>query len=344
MTIGGRLRMAADMVFHGGIALFFLGCAINLLRDETHSERDIIRVGLNWVPETDHCGFFQAEAAGLYRQAGLKVEIINGGPDVNLPLMVGSGRIDLALGTSFTTLNMQQQGIDAITIASYFQKDPQTLVAHGGQGVTSFDDLRHRPIMVGKFARQEFWQFLKARYGFTDDQLRAYDSNPSAVLADKSAIAQGYVTQDGVLFGSHMPEGMVSFLLADYGFDNYSQTIFGLRGWINAHHEEVRRFVKATAEGYKQCTFGDARVAMAPILERNPEHGVALYYFTQKKMRDLGMIGGGDAKTLGIGAMTDARWHHFFTTMVAAHVYPASLDYKKAYSLEFIGPDNRVMP
>ena len=344
MSLAGKLRAALDIGFHGGVALAFLACAVALFRPEAHGGADRIVVGLNWVPETEHCGFFQAQAAGLYKQAGLDVEIVNGGPDVNLPLLVGAGRIDLALGTSFTTLNMVNNGIDAVTIASYFQKDPQTLIAHGGQGINGFDDLRHRPIMVGNFARQEFWQFLKAKYGFTDDQLRPYDSNPAAFIADKGAVAQGYITQDQVMIGSHMQEPLIAFLLADYGFDNYSQTVFGMRPWIEAHHDQVRRFVKATARGYKDCTFGDPHVAMAPILARNPEHGEPLYHFKQQQMRDLGMIGGGDARTLGIGAMTDARWHHFFTTMVGAGLYPASMDWRRAYTLEFLDPANRVMP
>ncbi|HZV08434.1 MAG TPA: ABC transporter substrate-binding protein, partial [Novosphingobium sp.] len=281
--------------------------------------------------------------------AGLNVEIVNGGPDVNLPLLVGSGRMNLGIGTSFTTLNMQARGIDAITVASFFQKDPQTLVAHGGQGITTLQDMRGRPIMVGNFARSEFWQFLKATQGFTDDQLRPYDSNPSAFLADKTAIAQGYASQDGVMLGTHMPEGMVSLLLADYGFDNYSQTVFGMRGWIEDHHEEVRRFVKATAEGYRRCTYeplrpGDETTAMPEILRRNPEHGVPLYVFKHGKLRSMGFIGGGDAARLGIGAMTEARWHHFYQTMVKAGIYSPTLNWRRAYSLDYVTPDNRVMP
>ena len=334
----------ADIAFHGGITLAFLACAVTLFWDRSAAAPDRITVGLNWIPETEHCGLFQAEAAGLYRKAGLDVEIVNGGPDVNLPLLVSSGRLDLALGTSFTTLNMQARGIDALSIASFFQKDPQTLVAHAGSGISTFDDLHHRPIMVGNLAREEFWQFLKARFGFTDDQLRPYDSNPSAFLADRSAIAQGYVTQDAVLMGSHMPEGMVSFLLADYGFDNYTQAIFGMRRWIEDHHEEVRRFIEATAQGYRDCTYGDVRVAMPAVLARNPEHGVPLYYFKQRQMRDLGLVGGGDAAQLGIGAMTQARWGHFFHTMVAAGLYPKNLDWHRAFTLEFLDSAHRVMP
>jgi len=334
-----RILLILDAAFYGAIAALGLAAAaVTLFHGAGRAAPDKIRVALNWVPETEHCGFFQAEAAGLYRKAGLNVEIQSGGPDVNMPLLVGSGRVELGLGTSFTTLNMINSGIDAETIAAYFQKDPQTLVAHAGQGVQTFEDLKHRPIMVGNFARQEFWLFLKQKYAFTDDQLRPYDYNPAAFLADPRAVAQGYATQDGMLLGSRMKEPLVSFLLADYGFDNYSQTVFGMRRWIDAHPDEVRRFVRATAEGYRQCVEGEAPGAMRLVLARNPEHGEPLYHFKRKMMRQLGMVTGGDAARLGVGAMTDARWKHFFETMVAAGVYPASLDYRRAYTLKFSNP------
>jgi NitT/TauT family transport system substrate-binding protein len=44
----------------------------------------------------------------------------------------------------------------------------------------------------------------------------------------------------------------------------------------------------------------------------------------------------GDATTLGIGAMTDARWMNFFNSMVAARLYPADLEYHAAYTLKFV--------
>ncbi|OIQ63208.1 hypothetical protein GALL_552530 [mine drainage metagenome] len=41
---------------------------------------------------------------------------------------------------------------------------------------------------------------------------------------------------------------------------------------------------------------------------------------------------------MGIGAMTDARWAEFFNMASSQGVYPKTLDYKKAYSLEFVTP------
>jgi NitT/TauT family transport system substrate-binding protein len=54
------------------------------------------------------------------------------------------------------------------------------------------------------------------------------------------------------------------------------------------------------------------------------------------KLKDYGIVDSGDAKTMGIGAMTDARWRDFFDTMSKAGLYPADMDFKRAYTLQFV--------
>ncbi len=58
------------------------------------------------------------------------------------------------------------------------------------------------------------------------------------------------------------------------------------------------------------------------------------------KMREYGIVDSGDAKTLGIGAMTEARWKEFFEEMSAAGVYPASLDYRQAFTTRFVNKNH----
>ena len=292
--------------------------------------------GLNWVPEGEHCGFFQAQARGFYKDAGLDVELRPGNPNVNMPQLVAAGEIDMAMGSSFTTLNMVAHGIKAVTVAAMFQKDPQTLVAHAGQGVSTLEDLKGRPIMVGQFSRNEFWQFLKARYGFSDDQLRPYAYSSVPFLADPKAVQQGYITEDAVLLGKLLPEPPVSILLADYGYDNYATTIFTMASYVAAHPATVLAFVDATRRGYDECVHGDYTPAMEATLRLVPEGGEALYRFKLAQMRERGLVDGGDAAEHGIGAMTDARWSSFFATMAQAGVYPKDLDYRAAYTLRFV--------
>ncbi len=295
-----------------------------------------IRFGLNWLPQAEHCGFYEAKEKGLYTAAGLDVTLEPGGPDKNVPLSVAAGKLELGMGSSFTTFNLLKEGVAAETIAAFFQKDPQTLVAHAGQGVSTLEDLKGKPIMIAKFSQFEFWQFLKTKYGFSDDDIRPYTYSAAPFLADPKAVQQGYITEDALLLGKELPEPPVSILLADYGYQNYASTVFGTKAYLEAHKDAVKAFVKATAEGYRLCVTGDYDAAKKAVMAANPDHSAELFDFKIKQMVERGLVAGGDAEGGKIGAMTEARWKDFFDTMAASGVYPADTDYKAVYSLDYL--------
>jgi NitT/TauT family transport system substrate-binding protein len=297
-----------------------------------------IRFGLNWLPEAEHCGFFYAKAAGLYEKVGLDVDLIPGGPGLNTAILVAGGQEDLAMGSSFTTLNMVKHDVPGVTVAAYFQKDPQTLVAHADQGIRDIRDVKGRPVMVADSARGEFWQFLKARFGFTDDQLRPYTYNPAVFLANPDSIQQGYVTSDALYLGGKLEKPPVILLLADYGYANYATTVFGMRSFTESKPAVVKAFLDATARGWQACMTSDYTPAMkaATAINTDPSYGPALWAAAIAEMRNREIVTGGDAEKLGIGTMTDERWKSFFDDMVAAGVYPPNLDYKSAYTLKFV--------
>jgi NitT/TauT family transport system substrate-binding protein len=62
----------------------------------------------------------------------------------------------------------------------------------------------------------------------------------------------------------------------------------------------------------------------------------ALLAYSIAKMKEYGIVDSGDSVTLGVGAMTDARMKNFFDTMVRAGVVRKDLDYRKAYTLQFV--------
>src|SRR5215472_16798380 len=96
--------------------------------------------GLSWLPEAEHCGFFQAKAYGLYDAVGLDVELFPGAPGLNMPQLVSAGRVDAAMGLAHTTVNMRANNIDGVTIAAFFQRSPQTLVTHPEPAVQTLTD------------------------------------------------------------------------------------------------------------------------------------------------------------------------------------------------------------
>jgi NitT/TauT family transport system substrate-binding protein len=127
------------------------------------------------------------------------------------------------------------------------------------------------------------------------------------------------------------------FLLPDFGYDGYSTTIETRNETIEKKPDLVQRFVDASIVGWYNYIYGDNAAANAVIKRDNPEMSDAQIAYSIAKMRERGVVDSGDSLTLGVGAMTDARMKSFFDKMAKAGVVPADLDYKKGYTLRFIG-------
>jgi NitT/TauT family transport system substrate-binding protein len=130
----------------------------------------------------------------------------------------------------------------------------------------------------------------------------------------------------------------VVFLLADEGYPGYAAMVLAPDAMIASKPDAVRAFVEASAAGWRAYLRGDPRPGDALILKDNPEMTEDVLAQARDKMRSFGIVDSGDAKTGGIGAMTDARWAGFFKVASAQGVYPKTLDYRGAYTLRFVRP------
>ena len=128
----------------------------------------------------------------------------------------------------------------------------------------------------------------------------------------------------------------VVLLLADGGYTSYTTTIETRLDVVRDKPDLVQRFVDASIEGWYSYLDSDPGPANALIKRDNPDMTDALIAYAIPAMKRHGILVSGDALALGIGAMTDARWKDFFDTMVAAGVFPATLDYRRAYTLRFV--------
>jgi len=297
---------------------------------------DKVTLATNWKAEAEHGGFYQAIATGIYRRHGLDVTLRMGGPQVNNPQLLAAGQVDFNVGSSsFAALNYVKAGVPVITVAALFQKDPQVLLAHPGQGNDTLEALKGKPILIAPAARATFWNFLRVRYGYTDDQIRTYTFNMAPFLADPKAIQEGYLTSEPHTLEKAGVKPVIH-VLADHGFDSYSTTLECTRKLMETRPDLVQRFVDASIEGWYSYLYGDPAPANALIRRDNPEMTPDLLAYGRAAMLRYGVVDSGDALTLGIGAMTDARWKSFAASMIKAGVYPPTIDVSKAYTLRFV--------
>lgn len=297
---------------------------------------DKVSFQTNWRAQAEHGGYYQAVAAGIYRKYGIECDLRMGGPQQNPSQLLLAGRVDMIMSNGFIALNYVREGLPFLTIGAIMQKDPQILMTHEGNGINSFEDMKGKPILVGASGRQTYWPFLRQKFGFTDEQIRPYTFNIQPFMADRSAIQQGFVSSEpfAALQAGARPK---VFLIADAGYENYNTTIDISARMVQEKRDLVQRFVNATIEGWTQYMTGQGIEAANAMIKRdNPEMTDEKIAYAIKVMNEMGIVKSGDADTLGIGAMTDRRWQSFYEGMRDAGLYPGGMDFKKAYSLEFV--------
>jgi NitT/TauT family transport system substrate-binding protein len=300
---------------------------------------DKVVFATNWKAQAAHGGFYQALADGTYAKAGLQVEIRQGGPQVNNRPLLPAGKIDfLMTGNLLHSFDNVKNGVPVITVASLFQKDPQALMAHPGQGLQRFEDLKKAPVVfVAKDAQFSWWAWLKAEHGFKDEQLRPYNYNLGPFLADKRSVQQGYAVEEPISIEKQAGFKPLTFLLADHGYSTYSTTIEARVETVQKRPDLVQRFVDASIIGWVNYLYGDRRQADALIRRDNPEMDEATIAQSVQLMKDLGVVDSGDSLTLGIGAMKAERVKDFYDKMARAGLYkPGEVDLAKVMTAQFV--------
>jgi NitT/TauT family transport system substrate-binding protein len=296
-----------------------------------------VSFGTNWLAQAEHGGFYQSVADGTYEACGLKVSIVPGGPQVNNRALLLAGRIDYHMGGDLLqAFNAVKEGIPVVAVAASFQKHPQVILAHPGQA-ESFEELKKLELLIGDNGYQSFYQWMKAAYGFTDEQRKPYTFNPAPFLADDSVAMQGYLSSEPYLVQKEGGFEPNVFLIADAGYSTYATTIETMAETIETKPEEVKCFVEGSILGWYNFLYGDNSAARELIKADNPEMTDDKMDYAIAKMIENGIVLSGDAEEMGIGVISDAKVEDFYNKMVEAGVIEAGLDFKAAYTTEFVG-------
>ncbi len=297
-----------------------------------------VTFGTNWLAQAEHGGYYQAVVDGTYAACGLDVTIMQGGPQVSGRPLLLAGKIDFYMGGNMLqAFDAVQQGIPLRVVAADFQKEPQVIMAHPGEGLDKWEDLKNADqYIIGDEGATSFFLWMTSEFGFDPAKRVPYTFNPAPFIANKKSIQQGYVTSEPFAVAKEGGFQPNLFLLADYGFNTYSTTVETMQDTIDKRPEVVQCFVDGSAKGWYKYLYGDNSAANAAIKKDNPDITDEQIAFSIEQMKKFGIVDSGDAEKLGIGAMTDEHIQSFYDKMVKAKVIPAGIDIKKSYTLAFV--------
>jgi NitT/TauT family transport system substrate-binding protein len=205
-------------------------------------------------------------------------------------------------------------------------------------------DLKGKTILISGDARTNFWPWLQATFGLDEKQLRPYTFNIQPFVADKNVVQQGYLSSEPYAIEKQARFKPNAFLLSDHGWPPYTTTVVCMESTLQKKPRQVAAFVKASMQGWKDYMTGDAKAANALIRKDNPNMAEDELLNGIRLLKETGMVLGGDAKTLGVGVITDERMKKTYDMLVAMKLLdPTKVELKKTYSTQFV-KDLKVLP
>ena len=225
---------------------------------------DEVTFGTNWLAQAEHGGFYQAVADGTYEKYGLKVTIVQGGPQAANRALLIAGKIEFYMGGNHVELDLAvEQGIP---IDRRRGDLPEGSAGPHGPSRTRAREVRRsrrscRRSSSARTASSPASMDEGDYPGFKDEQFKPYTFNPAPFLADKKSAQQGYLTSEPYAIEKQAGFKPKVFLLADDGYRTYSTTIETHEATGRRQPRLVQRFVDASIIGWYNYLYGDNKAA-----------------------------------------------------------------------------------
>jgi NitT/TauT family transport system substrate-binding protein len=261
-----------------------------------------VRLLLNWFPEAEHGGFYAAQVHGYYREAGLEVEIVPGGPNIPVVQQVAGGQMEFGVANADPILFGRAEGAPVVAVMAPLQVSPRCIMVHAKSGIRSFDQLRN--VTLAMSSTSAFSHFLQHRFPLEGVRIVPYAGSVAQFLLDPKYAQQGYVFSEPHVARSKGADPHV-LLVADAGFNPYTSCLFTTEQRLKEDPETVRKLVEASVRGWRQYLEAPEETNRR-IHSLNPEMGLDVLAFGAKELKPL--VLDAVARKEGIGHMTEARW------------------------------------
>ena len=264
-----------------------------------------VTVQLDWFPEPEHGGLYQAQARGWFKEAGLDVTLLPGGPNALVNQRVATGQADIGQGESVTTLLDAHKGLPLLQVAAVFQNDPSVFLLHADNPVRDFKDLNGRKIMARP--GWVFLDYLRQKYAI-DFTIIPFNFSVSNFIADKEFIQQGYYIAEPFFItqgGAPAPRYLYAW---DAGYDSYGVLVAN-PSWAKKNPAVLRAFLAAYIRGWRDYLEGDPTPAHEAMKQANDKNTDAFLAFSRKMIVDEKLVVGRDATDSSrIGRLDPARY------------------------------------
>ncbi|MFG1428479.1 ABC transporter substrate-binding protein [Roseixanthobacter glucoisosaccharinicivorans] len=280
-----------------------------------HSGLEPVRIQLKWSHQFQFAGFYAAVAKGFYRDVGLDVSLVEGGPAIDPVAVVLSGAAAFGVGNSSLIVD-RAQGRPLVALAAIFQHSPFVVLARRGDGINGPADLRGRKVMIEEHSA-EVLAYLHA-LGLWPNKLQIlpYEGDPLVLAQGEIAAINAYsTTEPFILLRNDVP--YQTFNPRELGIDFYGDTLFTTSG-VAAERPELARAVRdASLRGWQYALNHQQEIIDLILRDYMPGFDRRRLEFEADAMRPLII-----ADVVDLGYQSEARWRRIADQFAAAGMMP----------------------
>lgn len=261
-----------------------------------------VRLALNWSAEAEHGGYYAALAEGYFREEGLDVTIVPGGPQVPVIQNVASGQAMFGVAVADQILQGRAAGAKVVALFAPLQESPRCILVHEESGITTLEELKDVTLAVRPGIT--FFKLMQKRLPLTNVKVVNYSGNVAQFLLDKRYAQQAYVFSEPFVAGEQGAK-VRTLMVSQLGYNPYTSLLFTRDQLVAENRELVDKMTRACQRGWQKYLEAPTS-ANRLIREANPEMSEAALAFGAKALAPLCLPDGMPANQLG--NMTRERW------------------------------------
>lgn len=283
---------------------------------------------MNWFPQAEHGGYFQAQATGIDQKHGVAFEILPGGPQIQTIPQVAAGKADFGVAQADQVLQARAQGLPIVEVFAAFDKSPQCMIFHANQPISGFGDLKGHTVAIAPDARTSYWAWMEPKFGLQDVKTVNSPGTLSLFKQNDNLVQQCFATSEP-FYAKQQGIDAKTLLVADAGYNPYSNGLFTSEKFLKEHPDVVRNVVAAAKAGWTDFLKNPAPAKKA-VVAANSDQDPDQFDFSAKTQKDLGLVGD------DVGNMTLERWTTLRDQLVQAKVLKGDVDPAKAFSTDYL--------
>jgi NitT/TauT family transport system substrate-binding protein len=262
-----------------------------------------LALALNWKPEPEFGGLYEALRSGAFAKRGLDVAI-TGGPGAPVVQMVESGQASFGVAAADEVVLARDRGTDIVAVFATYQTNPQGIMVHASRKLGSLAELFAAGGTLAVEPGLPYVKWLRKRYDLSRMKIVPYGYSIAPFLTDPEFAQQVFITAEPIQARRQGADPQV-FLIADSGFDPYAAVYITSGRRLREEPARVAAFAAALRDGWRGY-LDDPAPANAAMGAKNPEMDAETFRLAAEAQRPL--IETEFTRKNGLGAMSLERW------------------------------------